>query len=302
MIAEASIPVDLLNPGQVFGCLGFLEAAEVLCGEADGRFDWTSSAKCVFRLRANGAESPIIRVLRFIMDAKSISISPSKLVCERDGGETQIRSGIHPRRLGNVECSKDIRGDALLPIELTSGTDTLRFDYWADLNSRRPQLRLWTATNGNSAAARFVKLHKAFRTAVVGFDEQSPDPFSMAAPVAANFRLELRRNWTSLGAGFSPDKHTDKKTKGLTIEVATYPAVEILAALGLGNARPRRHSSSLLIHHYSAWADWLPPELARAAIPGALPSFNARSFLMHLEKPNDGGDHSIAFATEETRR
>jgi hypothetical protein len=27
-MAEASIPVDLLNPGQVFACLGFMEAAE----------------------------------------------------------------------------------------------------------------------------------------------------------------------------------------------------------------------------------------------------------------------------------
>ncbi len=34
-MAESSIPVDLFNPGQVFACLGFLEAADVLCGDAD---------------------------------------------------------------------------------------------------------------------------------------------------------------------------------------------------------------------------------------------------------------------------
>ena len=37
-MAESSIPVDLFNPGQVFACLGFLEAADVLCGHAEGRF------------------------------------------------------------------------------------------------------------------------------------------------------------------------------------------------------------------------------------------------------------------------
>ena len=30
-MAEASIPVDLLNPGQVFACLGFLEAPPMFC-------------------------------------------------------------------------------------------------------------------------------------------------------------------------------------------------------------------------------------------------------------------------------
>ena len=40
-MAEADIPVDLLNPGQVFACLGFVEAAEVLLGDATGGFDWS---------------------------------------------------------------------------------------------------------------------------------------------------------------------------------------------------------------------------------------------------------------------
>jgi hypothetical protein len=35
-MAEASIPVDLLNPGQVFACLGFMEAADILLGDAEG--------------------------------------------------------------------------------------------------------------------------------------------------------------------------------------------------------------------------------------------------------------------------
>ncbi len=30
-MASATVPVDLLNPGQVFACLGIMEAAEILC-------------------------------------------------------------------------------------------------------------------------------------------------------------------------------------------------------------------------------------------------------------------------------
>jgi CRISPR-associated protein Csb3 len=35
-MAQADIPVDLFNPGQVFACLGFLEAADIVLGDAEG--------------------------------------------------------------------------------------------------------------------------------------------------------------------------------------------------------------------------------------------------------------------------
>ena len=55
-MAEASIKVDLLNPGQVFACLGLMEAAEILCGPCEGRFDYRSSESAAhFALSVNGA-------------------------------------------------------------------------------------------------------------------------------------------------------------------------------------------------------------------------------------------------------
>ena len=47
LMGAASIPVDLFNPGQVFACLGFLEAADVLLGDAEGGFDWTDDGNAV---------------------------------------------------------------------------------------------------------------------------------------------------------------------------------------------------------------------------------------------------------------
>src|SRR6266568_4243039 len=43
-MAEARIPIDLFNPGQVFACLGFLEAADTLLGDARGGFDWSNES------------------------------------------------------------------------------------------------------------------------------------------------------------------------------------------------------------------------------------------------------------------
>jgi CRISPR-associated protein Csb3 len=69
-MAESSIPVDLFNPGQVFACLGFLEAADVLLGDAEGGFDWRNEADVRFRMQAAGDGNPFAIVLEFLAAAK----------------------------------------------------------------------------------------------------------------------------------------------------------------------------------------------------------------------------------------
>ena len=66
-MADATIPVDLFNPGQVFACLGVVEAAEILLGDAAGVFRWDAE---MFHISANGSENPVERVLRFIDEAE----------------------------------------------------------------------------------------------------------------------------------------------------------------------------------------------------------------------------------------
>src|SRR5580693_6817054 len=68
-MAEHAIPVDLYNPGQVFACMGFLEAADVLLGDAVGGFDWSEPEKVVFQIRADGAVNPVAAVLEFLAAA-----------------------------------------------------------------------------------------------------------------------------------------------------------------------------------------------------------------------------------------
>ena len=53
-MADASIPVDLLNPGQVFACLGFLEAAHVLYGDVEGGFDWRDEEEFFLGISGDG--------------------------------------------------------------------------------------------------------------------------------------------------------------------------------------------------------------------------------------------------------
>ena len=69
-MAKASIPVDLFNPGQVFACLGFMEAADVLLRDAEGGFDWSEEANVSFTLSANGERNPFEVVLEFLAEAE----------------------------------------------------------------------------------------------------------------------------------------------------------------------------------------------------------------------------------------
>lgn len=295
-MSEASIPVDLFNPGQVFACLGFLEAADVLLGDAEGRFDWSDDAHVVFAIQTSQDVDPVSTVLGFLTSASLCALSPSEQFCERDGGTTQFVPDVHPCRF---EDEKGKPRTALLPIRLAYQDKLIDFAYWCDFDSGRPTLRLWTPTNGNSAFVRFSKLLKSFRDTVTS--GSSSDPFNVSSVVAANFRLELRRNWTALNLGFSPDK-IGKNGKCIPVDINTYPVVEILAALGLSNARPRQVPNDYLHWTYAVWGDSLPVELARPAVSQKLLHPGAREFRMELEEPNDGGDLSIANAVEEITR
>src|SRR5438552_9570698 len=74
LMGRAVIPVDLRNPGQVFACFGFLEAAEILCSPAMGGFEWDEDER--FVLAAEGGEHPIENVLKFLEDATLFAVSP----------------------------------------------------------------------------------------------------------------------------------------------------------------------------------------------------------------------------------
>jgi CRISPR-associated protein Csx14 len=292
-MSTSSIPVDLFNPGQVFACLGFLEAADRLLGNAEGGFSWDARGGAKFILSAAGGRCPVREVLAFIRDAAVCAVSPRPDVQERDGNPTSVMPDVHPCKLTD---EKGKVRSALLPVRLSLDGRELLISSWTDFDSGREVLQLWTATNGNSASVRFSKLHAAYKTALATAEQPEKDPFNLPAVVAANFRLELRRNWTAINLGFSPDK-ISKGSGCVPIELTTYPVVELLAAIGLNDTRPVKLTKLEWV--YSAWNIPLPPALARAAIGGGLLPEICRRFRMVLEEPNDGGDLSIANAFEE---
>ncbi|RME44197.1 MAG: hypothetical protein D6791_13735, partial [Chloroflexi bacterium] len=75
-MAEARIPVDVFNPGQVFACLGLMEAAGILLGDVEAVFDWRDATHTWFVLRAAGEDDPLQTVLDFLRHAEVLAWAP----------------------------------------------------------------------------------------------------------------------------------------------------------------------------------------------------------------------------------
>lgn len=297
-MADAEIPVDLFNPGQVFACLGFLEAADTLLGDAEGGFDWSSEADAKFCLRAGGTVNPFAAVLEFLRAADVKWLSPKEEIKERDGGETLVRD--------NISASGDPRPPdlpAVLIGEYLGNVHKVHFGYWAD-GSSRFSTTFKKSTNGASSHIRFMNALKGLCT--LEFCNSVSKPFEQNARTESLFRLDPRASVDPIQAGTSPDK---LRKGGIEMRVVTYPICEALAVLGMEHARPERSGATLFRYH--VWSGlksdpsqnpvFLSPILARAAINGTFAFLEARKFVVHHDETKKGGDRKMNSISEECR-
>jgi CRISPR-associated protein Csb3 len=297
-VAEASIPVDLLNPGQVFACLGLLEAADHLLGDAEGTFDWGQGPEVRYRLRARGDDSPVARVLSFLANASAVGEVPE--------GSSNLRAwksawgALRPRARDLGYPFPDPSSPATLVCVLTDGHHDFPLHYWGD-ETRRDNVKFWAGSGGYPGAAL---ARDALALMHGQWERAEAEPFAVTAPQSSSFRLDWRRDYIPIDSGFSLNRHGNIKALG-------YPLVELLGALGLSNARPLRPSRrNKLEYTYGvigrAQRDephWFAPSLLRASLGGATLPFPTRSFRMFLGWPGkEGQARSITKVTEENTR
>jgi CRISPR-associated protein Csb3 len=283
----AEIPVDLFNPGQVFACIGFLEAADILLGEAEGGFVW-GDGPSRFLLRAKGAEHPFGAVVDFLIKAQARSLAPegSRNSTEKWDVET-LRL-----RQGEAFPFPDPSSPATLPVLIGDGAREIVIDYWGDA-TRRDNVKFWAGAGGYPGAAL---ARDALQLVQSGMKIDIDDPFNAAAPQSSSFRLDWRRDYIPLDAGFSPNDHA-----GMTM--IGYPLVELLAAIGLTHARPQRIDK--LTYRYAVMTHDEPPHCVdavflRAALGGAPLPFRRRNFLMRLGWPGQENQARSITHVEET--
>lgn len=161
-MGQASIPVDLFNPGQVFACLGFLEAADVLLGNAEGGFNWEDEKDIRFNLRVSKDVNPFSYVLEFLADASVVAMSPyGSGRTDQWGIETVVESreifpiNPQPKENGKRAWIKE----SALPVKLrVHDKGEVLISYWADVDNGRLPLKTWGGAKGKSGALRIRDL------------------------------------------------------------------------------------------------------------------------------------------------
>ena len=213
-MAQARIPVDLFNPGQVFACLGFLEAADALIGDAQGGFDWSDESDVRFVLRTAGTRNPVEVVLAFLARASVVALSPKGSgQADRWGVATHIDEdfvfSVSPTvREGKKRISIK---ESALPIQLSADDENLiSVSHWADVDNGRRSLKMWGGAQGKSGASRMHDLLEATRPLIEANPvAASADPFGVASAIGG-FRLDMHRDYVPIDIGFSLNAHKGK--------------------------------------------------------------------------------------------
>ena len=305
-MAEARIPVDLFNPGQVFACLGLMEVADILLGEVIGAFDWSES-RPYFSIRAGGKECPVRCVVQFLIGSSVQQIVPRRWaqcreICEAAKRDKKLEKKcnklkeIYSESCKSDYCNSNAPRDTSLAFLLENGDTEIVLDNWSDETGRKP-LKLYA---GNRSAAKIARDMICAKGAGVvalqkSYDKQNKlrefwhDPFGVLAPLGGTFNLDSRRSWSAIDTGYSPDQQ-DQKVLGS-------PLVELLAVIGLQNARPIITSSGNgreII--YSVWEDEIPLVFCRSAV-ACDPIFSRRRFRSRMVM--SGRNKILSFAKEE---
>jgi CRISPR-associated protein Csx14 len=289
-MAESSIPVDLLNPGQVFACLGLLEFADTFLGNAQGAFDWSDGSDIRFRVRASGNKCPVNSAIEFLRGATVSSISPSRDTLSTDGWNVTT---------SELDSNKDAfpfptpDSPATLPVHLTSGGRQIEIVYWGDdiPTSGRDNVKFWAGAGGYPGAALAqdaLALIKAMPA------EIAADPLNAPARQSSSFRFDWRRDYVPLDIGFSLNAHS-----GDRFCTIGYPLVEMLAAIGLTHARPKRITKLEYRYGIISTGELLEPIFHRAALGVAALPFTQRVFQMNLGWPGKENQARCITTVEE---
>jgi len=150
-------------------------------------------------------------------------------------------------------CTETDRGErATHPVRLEEFALTL--DWWLDPSGRNNRLKLWAGQQTS------LKIVEVLRDAIAQVDvASSRELFDMGSPLTGRFGVDPRAAWNALDVGFSPNDQQ--------MEVLSFPAVELLAAVGLQRFRPVKKQDGF---YYATWETFLGVVTAQAAITGAV--------------------------------
>ena len=190
-----------------------------------------------FSLSVSGEDDPVETTIGFLTRAEVVALAPG----ESDLSAARWRVKTEPAK-GRAFPAPEPESPATLPVRLRSSGSEIFIEHWLDGDhSGRDNVKFWAGAAGYPGAALAqdaIACISALGDNALAAARQ--DPFSVEAPMSSSFRFDWRRDYIPLDVGFSPNDHSGTGT------MVGFPVVELMAAIGLSNARPsqnRRTSS-----------------------------------------------------------
>jgi CRISPR-associated protein Csx14 len=282
--SESEIPVDVLNPGQVFACYGLIDLAGLLCGDVRAGFVGDS-----FVIEAKGEVEPVKTAIDFIAGSKTYLLLPKGIAADAQPWKWSWKVLDVEEAQSDEYASRAPGAPAKLVARLKNDPRHIDVDYWAEEDRTvRDNVKFWAGAGGLPGV---VMLDSAIDLVRSEKEQAYADPLNFQRPQSSSFRLDWRSSYIPMDIGWSLNNHQKAKNGG-------YPLVDVLAAIGLSNARPRLVKKLLYRYGVLQGAGHRPLFL-RAALGGELAGFSRREFEIELGWPGkEGQARAIVGVTE----
>lgn len=282
--SKSEIPVDVLNPGQVFACYGLIDIVEVLCGDVRAGF-----VDDRFVIEASGEVEPVKAAIDFIAGSKTCVLLPKGIAAKTQPWKWSWKALDVEEALNDEYASRAPGAPAKLVARVRNGAHHIDVVHWAEEDrTGRDNVKFWAGAGGMPGV---VMLESAIELVRPAEEQAYADPLNCQRPQSSSFRFDWRSGYIPMDIGWSLNNHQKAKNGG-------YPLVDVLAAIGLSNARPRFVRKLLYRYGVLQGAEHLPLFL-RAALGGELAGFSRREFEIELGWPGkEGQARAIVGVTE----
>ncbi len=197
----------------------------------------------------------------------------------------ELKSVLARLRGANAEFPDKEVEAAIRPATISYNGIRMELDWWLDpFREKSGNLKCWAGQ---------VTTANLFSELLPMLDEtsQGADLFNRPRMAKAKFGVDPRSAWNALDFGFSPNEHG--------ADAATFPAVEVLAAIGLQGFRPKADRRDGVT--YALWQEPLPAAVARVAFRAPWPGLPRREFDFSIAKRGQSYKY-FTFAKEKQER
>jgi len=282
--SEFKIKVDITNPGQFFACCGLFELAHRLWPGVESYFD-TQAGMFIFPCKSQESGIELLKKLREcslegLSDAERQEL---KSLETRKQELKKQKKKLDPQE----EKRRKALGDKARSGRLTLGEPfSLLLDWWQTEDETTP--KTWAGKQEIHKIARAAQ--KALSPAVINNPEDILDYACVLRSTweyvkksdenkkVAPFYFDARSFVHSLDTGFSLDVQE--------LELMAYPAVELLALVGLQRFRPAAQRQDF---DYWIWTHPMPALVAAAIVCGAASAEASIRYRFRLRFRDDRG-------------